>query len=571
MLRLTAKTSGYLRTDKTFKNYHLHAEWRWPQTAAAGTNNSGIFIGQRPPDAVWPYSVQVQLKEGSAGDLIAQGGVTFTPASAGLTLKKIAAPKENPDGEWNSADIYCRGTALTVFINGLKQNSVDHLSFDSGQIALQLEGYPVEFRNVWLQPLCAQAATPLEWSVCLARSQIEREGKLLLAPPQGPGKWDYTTGLYADALIRLGERTGDPSYEKDAEDTIGSFVSPDGKIATYGTDPAPAENQIKGGNKKTQRYSLDNIQSGVATLRLYDLTRQERYRAAADLLREQLKTQPRVREGGFWHKLGYPNQMWLDGLYMAEPFYARYAARFHEPADFDDVARQFTVIAAHTYNPATGLFFHGWDESKTQPWANPQTGASPTFWSRSIGWYAMALVDVLDTFPADHPARPALVALLQKVGAGLVRYQDPVSGVWWQVTDQGGRPDNYLEASASCMFVYALAKGVNEGFLPRTDLPAIRAGYQGLIRQFVRFDQGQDRISLTRCCEVAILSAKYRGSYEYYTRIQPIVSNDLKGVGPFITAGLECDKLFGSEVFQAPADDPAASPAPLPLHGSPTP
>ena len=174
-----------------------------------------------------------------------------------------------------------------------------------------------------------------------------------------------------------------------------------------------------------------------------------------------------------------------------------------------------------------------------------------------MGWYAMALVDVLDTFPADHPARAGLIDLLQKVGAGLLKYQDAKTGVWWQVPDQGERANNYLEASASCMFVYALAKGVNQGFLPRADLPAIRAGYEGILRQFVMMDPDQHGISLTRCCEVAILDSKYRGTYDYYARFQPTVANDLKGVGPFITAGLECDKLFGGEVFSLPPDNPS--------------
>ena len=564
VLRLAATPSGYLRTDKVFSNYHFHAEWRWTGEARSGTNNSGVFVGQRPPDAVWPSSVQVQLKAGAAGDLIAQGGVAFTPGGTDPTLKKIADANEKPTGKWNGVDVYCRGSSVEVFINTRRQNFVDKLPFDSGQIALQMEGYPVEFRHVWLQPLYSNAATPLEWSEYMARSEIEREGKTSWARPKGKGRWDYTMGLYADALIRLGERTGEAVYEKSAEGLIGSFVSPDGKIATYLTKPARPE--LKPGEEerpkpkgadKTQRYSLDNIQAGVATLKLYDLAHQEKYRRAADLLRLQLKGQPRTKEGGFWHKKAYKHQMWLDGLYMGEPFYAGYAARFHEPQDFDDVAKQFKLVGEHTYDPKTGLFYHGWDESGEQPWSDPKTGASPTFWSRSMGWYAMALVDVLDTFPADHPARAGLIDLLQKIGAGLLKYQDAKTGVWWQVPDQGERANNYLEASASCMFVYALAKGVNQGFLPRADLPAIRAGYQGILRQFVTMDPDQHGVSLTRCCQVAILDSKYRGAYDYYARFQPTVANDLKGVGPFITAGLECDKLFGGEVFSLPPNNPS--------------
>jgi unsaturated rhamnogalacturonyl hydrolase len=172
----------------------------------------------------------------------------------------------------------------------------------------------------------------------------------------------------------------------------------------------------------------------------------------------------------------------------------------------------------------------------------------------------MALDDVLDDMPADHPARPALIADLNQVAVGILKYQDPQTGVWWQVVDKGGQPDNYLEASASSMFVYALAKGVNQGYLPRTDIPAIHTGYQGLIQTFV--STGPDGgVNLNQCCKVATLSAKALGTYEYYTKGEPIVSNDLKGVGPFINAGIECNRLFGSDTF-AEAPSPAAPSSP---------
>jgi unsaturated rhamnogalacturonyl hydrolase len=241
--------------------------------------------------------------------------------------------------------------------------------------------------------------------------------------------------------------------------------------------------------------------------------------------------------------------MWLDGLYMGEPFYADYATDFDEPKDFDDITNQFTLIAAHTYNPKTGLFYHAWDESKKQVWANPRTGTSPNFWSRAIGWYVMAIVDVLDKMPANHPGRAKLIAILNNAAAGLVKYQDPKTGVWWQVTDQGPRKYNYLEASSSSMFVYAMAKGVNHGYLPRTYIPAIRTGYQGILTQFVSLDKGGRTISLNRICKVAGLNKRHTGTYQYYTQVEKIVSNDLKGVGPFIDAGMECQKLFGDEKF----------------------
>ncbi len=421
--------------------------------------------------------------------------------------------------------------------------------------------------GLWTRPALAggvDGGTPLEWSARMAHSEMDRLGESLDGPPKANGRWDYTTGMYADALIRLSVSTGDPAYEKSAESIIGSFIGPTGDIATYQSShakrktgdgkspparPSPAPSPAPGPAKRAIPYSLDEVQSGVATLKLYDLTGERRYREAAGILRDQLRKHPRTPEGGFWHKAGYPNQMWLDGLYMGEPFYAEYAVRFEEPRDFDDIANQFVLVGEHTYDPKTGLFYHGWDESKKAPWANPETGDSPSFWSRAIGWYAMALADTLDSMPANHPARPALIDLSRKVAAGLLKYQDPKTGVWWQVTDQGGRPGNYLESTASCMFVYALAKGVNHGYLPRTDIPAIHAGYQGIIREFVTADPDGGGINLTRCCKVAVLDTKNKGSYQYYTSGPPIVSNDLKGVAPFINAGTECSRLFPGERF----------------------
>ncbi len=404
----------------------------------------------------------------------------------------------------------------------------------------------------------------------MADSEIQRRGKKLEAAPFGKGRWDYTNGLYADALIRLSAETGSPGYEKNAANLIGSFIGPTGRIATYEqARPRPASKLRPGQRpprpvlakpslapKKPRKaeppkvpYSLDDIQSGVATLKLYDITHLERYRKAAEILRGQLRKHPRIAEGGFWHKAGYPNQMWLDGLYMAGPFYAAYAVRFREPGDFDDIGNQFRLIARHTYDPATGLFYHGWDKSKKMRWANRETGASPSFWSRAIGWYASGLVDVLAVMPKDHPDRPAMVDILRKFAAGITRYQDPATGVWWQVTDMGWRRHNYLEASASCMFTYALAKGINHGFLSRRYIPAVRAAYGGILHQFVVVDKGGKTISLTHCCEVAGLGTKENGTFRYYTHHTKVVSNDLKGIGPFINAGIECQKLLGAESF----------------------
>jgi unsaturated rhamnogalacturonyl hydrolase len=362
----------------------------------------------------------------------------------------------------------------------------------------------------------------------MADSEMARRGDKQVWKQGGNAKWDYSAGLFTLSLLKLDRQVPDPRYVQFSEAAIGSFIASDGTIHGY----------------KTNEFQLDSINSGKTALALYQLNHEERYRKAAELLRRQLDSQPRTSEGGFWHKQRYPHQMWLDGIYMASPFYAEYGRLFHEPAAFDDVAKQIRLVAAHTYDPVTGLFYHGWDESKQQDWANKTTGVSSNFWGRAIGWYGMALVDVLDFFPANHPARPDIIALLQKLSAGVIKNQDPASGLWYQVVDQGGRQGNYLEATASSMFIYTLAKGVNQGYLSRDCVPALLKGYQGLVEKLVKVDE-QGRVSLTQCCSVAGLGYGRDGSYEYYLK-EPIINNDLKGVGPFILAGIELQQLTGS-------------------------
>ncbi len=376
--------------------------------------------------------------------------------------------------------------------------------------------------------------SPLQWSVRMADSQMKRLGDRLAWTEGGNAKWDYTAGLFTLSLLKLNECETDPARLHFVTNAIGSFISADGKIQGY----------------KPGEYQLDALNPGKTVLALWQLTKEERYVKCAMLLRQQLNTQPRTGDGGFWHKQRYTNQMWLDGLFMAAPFYAQCAATTlfcAAPTDFDDVAKQIRLMDEHAYDPASGLFYHGWDDKKTQAWANPANGCSSNFWGRAGGWYAMALVDTLDFFPTNHPARKDILTTLQKLAAGVVKHQDPVSGVWWQVMDQGGRPGNYLEATASAMFVYALAKGVNKNYLPPNYVPAILKGYQGILKNFIHSDTN-GVVSLTQCCQVAGLGFTSSGgrprdgSFDYYVS-EPIVENDLKGVGPFILASLELQKL----------------------------
>jgi unsaturated rhamnogalacturonyl hydrolase len=235
--------------------------------------------------------------------------------------------------------------------------------------------------------------------------------------------------------------------------------------------------------------------------------------------------------------------MWLDGIYMAAPFYAQYANTFDEPAGLDDMAHQIMLIERHTHDPRTGLFYHGWDESKMQKWANPVTGCSPYFWGSGMGWYAMALVDVLDFLPALHQTRDRIVTILKRMIHSLTLVQDTATGLWYQVLDRGGCAGNYIEASASCMFVYAMAKGIRKGYLAPKYLEAAQRGYAGIIEHLVKVDEcGQ--VNLLRTCQVADVGGDQNcdGLYEYYIN-KPVGTNDHQNVGAFILASAEMARL----------------------------
>ncbi|UCD36807.1 MAG: glycoside hydrolase family 88 protein, partial [Fidelibacterota bacterium] len=331
------------------------------------------------------------------------------------------------------------------------------------------------------------------------------------------------TGLFLKAVLAVWQETGQQVYFDYVKGVIDTYLEPDGSVKTYSIDD----------------YNLDKINSGKVLLSLYRVTQDEKYKDAAFILRAQLDSHPRTREGGFWHKQRYPWQMWLDGIYMCAPFYAEFSRMFDQPDGFDDVVQQILLIDVHTRDPETGLRYHGWDESNAQSWAHPETGCSPHFWGRAMGWYSMALVDVLDLLPLEHPKRAQIVFIFQDLAKAIRAYQDRGSGLWYQVLDQGTRKGNYLETSASAMFVYALAKGVKQDYLPPEYWAVAQNGYQGLLTNAIELDD-DGRVSLTRICSVAGLGGDpYRdGSFEYYIS-EPIVKNDLKGVGPFILASLE--------------------------------
>jgi unsaturated rhamnogalacturonyl hydrolase len=328
--------------------------------------------------------------------------------------------------------------------------------------------------------------------------------------------------------------SADPRYFNYIKSAVDQFVKPNGSITTW----KPEENQ------------LDSILLGRQLLLLYGVTQEPRYAKAATLLYQQLVHQPRTASGGFWHKQRYPNQMWLDGLYMAEPFYAEYAATFHHPEAFEDITRQFLLMDDHARDAKTGLLYHGWDESKQERWADRQTGLSPQFWARAMGWHMMALVDTLSYYPEGTIGQRLLIVALEKDAAAITRYQDRTTGLWYQVLDKGGENINYLESSASCMFVYALAKGVRQGYLPQRYLSNAERGYKGILSHFIETGPG-DEVALTGTVKSAGLGGEpYRdGSYSYYIG-EKTATNDPKGVGAFLLASAEIENAGNAMMGQ---------------------
>ncbi|MBV6641550.1 MAG: glycoside hydrolase family 88 protein [Cyclobacteriaceae bacterium] len=363
--------------------------------------------------------------------------------------------------------------------------------------------------------------------VQMANSEIQRNPDPRLIEFRTEPKWEYTNGLLCLAILRVWEKTDNPVYYDYVKTYADSMITAEGKILTY----------------NIRDYNIDRINPGKLLLELQEDTPHQKYGLAIETLREQMDGQPRTSEGGFWHKKRYPYQMWLDGLYMGSPFLAAYASKNNKPEIFDDVVKQVMLMDAHMYDEEKKLYYHGWDESRDMDWANDETGLSPHFWGRAMGWFSMALVDILDYLPADHPGRPEIISIVNKVAEGIVLYQDEETGVWWQILDMAGRKGNYLEASCSSMFSYFLLKAVNKGYIGTAYKEAALKAFEGVKNEFIaRTDDGT--ISLKQICAVAGLGGNpYRdGSYEYYVG-EPRRDNDPKGVGPFIMAAIEYEKM----------------------------
>ena len=343
-----------------------------------------------------------------------------------------------------------------------------------------------------------------------------------------PASWNYIDGCMMTALLAMAEITGDPRYFDFAERYIDWFVAEDGSIRSY----------------RQETYNLDDLNEGRVLFPLYAATGKEKYRKAAELLHRQLELQPRTFEGNFWHKAIYPNQVWLDGLYMAQPFYAMYEKNLGG-GDYSDTLRQIETVRARMFNREKGLYYHGYDASRSAFWADPETGCSRNFWLRSIGWFAVALADLCEILP-EGEGNDRLRGIFRELMAGADRWADPDTGLYWQVVDQGGREGNYLETSGSSMLAYAMLKGARLGVLDKEYTAKGEKTFRGIVDKYLSFTEGE--LNLGGICLVAGLGPENNrrrdGSFAYYIS-EPVVENDAKGVAPFLLCYTEIKRMEG--------------------------
>ena len=340
----------------------------------------------------------------------------------------------------------------------------------------------------------------------------------------------YAQGVGCCAMLAMWKATGDQHYFNYVEQWADTLINENGDIHLY----------------DMSTYNLDFINSGKILFPLYHETGKIKYKKAIDLLIKQLSRHPRTLEGGYWHKLVYQHQMWLDGIYMASPFMAEYGAAFNQPMWLDEAVKQIRLCHEHTYDPQTGLYYHAWDESKHQRWANPKTGQSPNFWGRSVGWWFMAMVDVLDFLPENHEGRADILSYIRSLAKSLLKYQDK-DGLWYQVLDQPEREGNFPEASVTTQFMYAYAKAVNKGYIEKEYRAVAEKAFNGLKNKLL-IENSDGTLTLTRCCQVGGLGGHpYRdGSFEYYIG-EKMRDNDAKATGPYIMGCLELGNLIDKQ------------------------
>lgn len=388
-----------------------------------------------------------------------------------------------------------------------------------------------QFLFLMMMILAFSANAEERWAEIITKSEMKRCPQVCYTDSKTKLKWSYTGGLKVSAMLDVYEKTKDEEIKRYVMQYADSFITTDGNIVSY----------------KLTEYNIDMINSGKCLFQFYRLTGEERFKKALSILRSQLDTHPRNSDGGFWHKKIYPNQVWLDGVYMATPFLAEYTATFDPDNNraYADVVNQILMAARHNYDPKTGLFRHACDVSRQMGWSDPQTGQSLHCWGRALGWYMMAIVDALPFIPEETEGRDSILIILQTIAKGVDKYKDRKTGLWYQVMDEPYRKGNYLESSCSAMFIYSMLKAVRLGYLPKKYKALAQRSYKNFVKNFIYWSVEQTEDGTTEnlanigsCCAVAGLSKDRPGTFDYYINERK-QDNDPKVVGPFIKASLE--------------------------------
>lgn len=366
-----------------------------------------------------------------------------------------------------------------------------------------------------------------DFSSALVNSTISQYPDLKDFPIYAPHRWNYEYSFFMAGAYRQGKKINNSEYVSYAKQWIDGFITDEGTFR-------PNVYAMK-------EYKLDDILPGRVVLYLHDETGDDKYKSIADTLMLHLSQQPKTSDGGYWHKEIYPYQMWLDGIFMADVFSMQYANAYNVPEWYDESIHQIKLIYEHTLDPATGLLYHGWDESKNPVWAHPEKGTSPEFWGRAVGWYLMALVESLDFIPEDHPERKEVIKILQDLSAAVRKYQDPQSKLWYQVLDKGNQPGNWIETSCSAMFAFAFAKGYRLGFLDETYIATAIEAFDALLDQYVYVDD-TGNLHLDQTVKIGTLNPKNsKGDFEYYVTTERRI-DDYKGLASLLFLSIELNR-----------------------------
>lgn len=396
------------------------------------------------------------------------------------------------------------------------------------------------------KPSAPAAEKPKHYSEWMTRSEMKRQPKSYLLDFSDRPKWSYVMGIELESMLDTYLRYGGDDIKNYCIEYTDTMISPAGEIRRY----------------NLKDYNLDNVRTGHFVTRMYEHFPEAKNLRAMNTLMLQLNDQPRTKEGVYWHKAIYAYQVWLDGIFMGLPYRVLTASKIYAPEQalpiYDDAVDQVKKTYERTLDPATGLNRHAWDENRDMFWSDNETGLSQHCWGRAQGWYTMALIELLDALPEDYARRGEVIDLLKKTFDNVIKWQDPKTGVWYQVMDSPKREGNYLESTASAMFAYSLLKAARKGWVGQSYRDAGIKAYKGILKQFIK-ENPDGTISLTDCCAVAGLgpgmspsvkaaapkvkeNKRRDGSYVYYLS-EPIRDNDAKGLGPFIWASLEMEQL----------------------------